>query len=72
MSKEDREVPERSADEKRAFKRELTEVVPHLRHKCALAVQECNVHCMNSALAGQIRGGRTYHAWQALTGRRSP
>lgn len=26
-----RELPERSADDKRAFKRELTEVVPHLR-----------------------------------------
>ena len=31
MSKEERELPERSADDKRAFKRELTEVVPHLR-----------------------------------------
>lgn len=33
MSKEKtkRELPERSADDKRAFKRELTEVVPHLR-----------------------------------------
>ena len=31
MSKEERELPERSADDKRAFKRELTDVVPHLR-----------------------------------------
>ena len=31
MSKEERELPQRSADDKRAFKRELTEVVPHLR-----------------------------------------
>ena len=31
MSKEERELPVRSADDKRAFKRELTEVVPHLR-----------------------------------------
>ena len=31
MSKDVRELPQRSADEKRAFKRELTEVVPHLR-----------------------------------------
>ena len=31
MSKEERELPARSADDKRAFKRELTDVVPHLR-----------------------------------------
>ena len=31
MSKDDRELPKRSAEDKRAFKRELTEVVPHLR-----------------------------------------
>ena len=33
MSKDDkkRELPERSAEDKRAFKRELTDVVPHLR-----------------------------------------
>jgi RNA polymerase sigma-70 factor (ECF subfamily) len=31
MSREERELPPRSADDKRAFKRELTEVVPHLR-----------------------------------------
>src|SRR5690606_41320029 len=31
MSKEERVLPKRSADDKRAFKRELTEVVPHLR-----------------------------------------
>ncbi len=30
-AKPKRELPERSADDKRAFKRELTEVVPHLR-----------------------------------------
>ena len=27
----DKMLPERSADDRRAFKRELTEVVPHLR-----------------------------------------
>ena len=27
----DKKLPERSADDRRAFKRELTEVVPHLR-----------------------------------------
>jgi RNA polymerase sigma-70 factor (ECF subfamily) len=31
MSKEERELPERSAADKRAFKQELTDVVPHLR-----------------------------------------
>ena len=31
MSKEERVLPKRSAEDKRAFKRELTEVVPHLR-----------------------------------------
>ncbi len=31
MSKEDRELPQRSAGDKIAFKRELTQVVPHLR-----------------------------------------
>jgi RNA polymerase sigma-70 factor (ECF subfamily) len=31
MSKENRELPERSAGDKVAFKRELTQVVPHLR-----------------------------------------
>jgi RNA polymerase sigma-70 factor (ECF subfamily) len=31
MSKEERELPQRSAGDKAAFKRELTEVVPHLR-----------------------------------------
>ena len=30
-TKEKKELPERSAEDKRAFKRELTEVVPHLR-----------------------------------------
>ena len=30
-AKTKRELPERSAEDKRAFKRELTEVVPHLR-----------------------------------------
>ena len=29
--KKKRELPKRSAEDKRAFKRELTEVVPHLR-----------------------------------------
>ncbi|WAT16682.1 sigma-70 family RNA polymerase sigma factor [Aurantiacibacter sp. MUD11] len=31
QGKKKRELPERSAEDKRAFKRELTEVVPHLR-----------------------------------------
>ena len=31
MSKEQRVLPKRSADDKRAFKQELTSVVPHLR-----------------------------------------
>ena len=31
MSKEERELPRRSADDKHAFKREMTEVIPHLR-----------------------------------------
>ena len=31
MSKEERELPQRSAGDKAAFKRELTDVVPHLR-----------------------------------------
>ena len=31
MNKINKELPERSAEDKRAFKRELTEVVPHLR-----------------------------------------
>ena len=42
MSKEERELPQRSADDKLAFKRQLTDVVPHLRafardHGIALA-----------------------------------
>src|SRR6478735_8436692 len=31
MSKEESELPRRSDDDKRAFKREMTDVIPHLR-----------------------------------------